>query len=114
MLDEKYSRAAFEATGLDTAAAASLAASLQHDILVELDVVIRDRFLQIARRLNELGHRLKPYSPSAPGELSFRDDFGEEGTESYGCGLRVAVDCVVSTGFAHLDCEAEEGDKSAL
>lgn len=105
MLDERYSRSAFEVAGLDTPEAADLAASLQDDILVELDAAVRDAFLQIVRRLDGMGHHLKPYSPPVPGDLSFRDDSGEEGTESYQCGLRVGLDCVVSTGFAHLDHE---------
>lgn len=106
MLDERYSRAAFEKAGLDTSEAATLAASLQDDILVELDAVVRDRFFQIVSRLNGMGHQLKPYTQPVPGELSFRDDSGEEGTESYRCLLRIAIDYVVSAGFAHLDYEA--------
>jgi hypothetical protein len=113
MLDEKYSRAAFDLAGLDTEQAASLATSLQQDILLELDEVVRERFLQIVRRLNDMGHGLKPYTPLIPGELSFRDDSGEDGTESYRCLLRVAVDYVVSTGFAHLKYEAPQCPKSS-
>jgi hypothetical protein len=106
MLDEHYSRAAFDKVGLDTPEAAELAKALADDVLMEVDSVARARMLQIVERLNAMGHQLKPDAPLVPGDLSFRDDSGEG--ESYRCRLRVALDCVVSTGFAHLKRENDD------
>ena len=105
MFDDKFSRSAFESAGYDTVIASQLVSDLEDAILAEMDDVIRGRFLQIVQRLNDMGHCLRPYVPLAPGELSFRDDEGKEGTSSYKCNLRVALDYVISAGYSHLTVE---------
>jgi hypothetical protein len=64
---------------------------MQHAVELELTRIIK--------RLNELGHNLKP-NEIALGEFSYRDDYEDE--SGYHCKLRVALDLVVSTGYAHL------------
>jgi hypothetical protein len=102
MIDERYSAAAFEAAGVDTRQAAELAAALQQEVLTELETPIREHLLRIIDRLNGMGHDLHPYTPLVAGELTFRDEAGQEGTESYRCRLRLALDYLVSAGYAHL------------
>ena len=99
MIDERFSASAFSSCGLDTQKARGLSEVLAQEIESEIQQVVEKQFARIVGRLNDMGHDLKPYVVNA-GELSYRDDY--EDRDGYHCKLRVAVDIVVSTGYAHL------------
>ena len=100
MIDDRFSAASFERSGLDTEAARALASALADEIQQELHTVVLPVFRRIVEMLNALGHDLRPEGEQKAGELSFRDDSGDD--SSYICKLRVALDLVISTGYAHL------------
>ena len=103
MIDERFSLDAFERCGKDTSEAAELACSLKQEVLEEMHETVMAAFGGIVSRLNEMGHGLRPYIAPVAGELSYRDDSGEEESEDYVCGLRLAYDSVVSAGYAHIE-----------
>jgi hypothetical protein len=100
MIDERFSKAEFDRRGLDSPGARALADQLSEEVLAELQPVLRNEMMRIVGKLNAMGHQLKPFYEEAPGEWAFRDDAEDE--TGYHCRLRLALDCVVSTGFAHL------------
>lgn len=102
MLDERFSASAFEKLGINTEEARLLANLLADEVLKEMQKIVEPQFSKIITRLNEMGHNLKPEA-IAPGELSYRDDWEDD--QGYQCKLRVALDLVVSTGYAHLIIE---------
>ncbi len=111
MIDDKFSLKAFLRCGLDTEAANSLAKSLAEEIYKEVHVNLRAYLSEVVMRLNAMGHNLKvesdfPGDDSYPGDISYRDDWNDE--TGYHCKLRVAINTVVSTGFAHMYSEEEE------
>lgn len=60
---------------------------------------------EIVNELNAMGHNLQLKSSklgnaSYPDEVDYRDESAEN--EHYSCKLRLAVDTIVSTGYAHL------------
>ena len=99
MLDERFSASAFSSCGIDTDEARALADLLAEEVQKEMQPALEGQFARIIERLNEMGHSLRPES-IALGELSYRDD--DEDDQGYHCKLRVALDLVVSTGYAHL------------
>lgn len=107
MIDERFSASAFSSCGLDTEKARSLSDRLTVEIESEMQEVLRRKFTQIIGHLNEMGHDLKPYVIGKD-ELSYRDDY--DSGDSYHCKLRVAVDLIVSTGYAHLSFPEEAKD----
>jgi len=100
MVDKRFSSAAFEACGLDSDAARKLADLLADEIQKELHKMLTAKLLIIIERLNGMGHRLKLAYPPVPGEISYSDEWEDE--TGYHCKMRVALDTVVSTGYAHL------------
>ncbi len=100
MLDERFSASAFSSCGIDTIEARALADLLAEEVQKEMQHALEERFTALIKQLNDMGHGLKPEA-LAPGELSYRDDY-EDG-RGYHCRLRVALDLVVSTGYAHLN-----------
>ena len=106
MIDQRFSAASFASKGLDSEEARELADLLADEIQKEMHTVIEVHFLEIIKRLNAMGHALKPEYPPVPGDISYRDDLENE-TE-YNCKLRVGFDTVVSVGYAHLiKCDEE-------
>lgn len=103
MVDQRFSSSAFASRGLDSEEAQQLADELEEEVQKEMQTVLEVKFGDIVDRLNRMGHNLKP-ERVALGELSYRDD--DEDEKGYYCKLRVAVDLVVSTGYAHLIREA--------
>lgn len=99
MIDERFSSSAFESLGADSDNARARAALLAEEVQKEMHNVIERHFTDIIKRLNSMGHNLKP-EVIALGEIAFRDDYEDE--RGYHCKLRVALDVVVSTGYAHL------------
>ncbi|NER33008.1 MAG: hypothetical protein F6J93_02830 [Oscillatoria sp. SIO1A7] len=65
-----------------------------------MDAAIQPALESIVIRLNKMGHNLTLDRERAPGEISYRDVSGSDGENS--CKLRVAVDTVISTGYADL------------
>jgi hypothetical protein len=109
MLDDKFSAASFASCGIDSEEARLLADRLAEEVLKELHKVIEERFTDIVRRLNQMGHQLMP-EVVALGELTYRDDYNDE--QGYHCKLRVAFDGIVSTGYAHLVAsDTKKGEK---
>ena len=101
MIDERFSASEFEKLGIDSSDAHALALELANEVREALHSIISTAITEIVEKLNSLGHQLKPYSPPVPGDISFRDDWIErEG--KYHCKLRLAVDTVISSGYAHL------------
>lgn len=105
MIDEKFSLASFEACGLNTKEGEKLAELLADEIQKELHKVIETQVLKIIDQLNTMGHCLKLEYPSIPGDISFRDDGTNE--KGYYCKLRVGIDTIISTGYAHLKDQKE-------
>lgn len=99
MIDERFSAASFASCGIDSQEAQTLADLLAEEVQKEMQGVIEERFKAIIKRLNDMGHDLKPETISF-GELTYRDDYDDD--QGYHCKLRVALDLVVSTGYAHL------------
>jgi hypothetical protein len=108
MIDKRFSARSFEASGLDTERTRRLADILADEIQQELHKVIEPSFIEIVEKLNAMGHDLKLYDEIEPGSIAFRDDVETE--SGYKCKLRVAFDTVVSTGYAHLHTDEEEGE----
>ena len=99
MIDERFSSSAFASCGLDSDEARALADLLVEEVQKELQGVVDTKFADIVRRLNEMGHNLEEEQVGL-GELSYRDDYEDD--QGYHCKLRVALDLVISTGYAHL------------
>ncbi len=115
MIDEKFSLAAFSACGLNTEEANNLAISLAHEVYKEVHTNMREYLSEVVMRLNAMGHNLRVNSDfsgnindSYPDDISYRDDWKDE--TGYHCKLRVAINTVVSTGFAHMYSEEEEAE----
>ena len=105
MIDERFSTGAFEAKGLDTEAAADLAAELAEVVARILHDGVRPVIAQVVQDLNRLGHAVKASEVDATGRFAFRDErVDAQGDHAR---LRLAVDIVVSTGYAH-DLTAEQ------
>jgi hypothetical protein len=105
MIDHRFSKEAFAKCGLDTQAARDLADSLAQEVREEAHHIIQEYMHKVAARLNEMGHNLRSESDSPgdnlyPGDISYRDDWQDEG--GYHCRLRIAIATVISTGYAHL------------
>lgn len=100
MVNERFSASAFDALGIDSKEAREHADLLAEEIQMEMHKVIFSHFEKIIKKLNEMGHNLKPYGEIRPGEISFRNDYEDE--NGYKCKLRVAIDTIVSTGYAHI------------
>ncbi|MCA9592167.1 MAG: hypothetical protein KC776_02625 [Myxococcales bacterium] len=92
-----YSRAAFDALGVDTPAARAHADALAHAVILKLHCLLRAEVQRVADELNALGHDLRPEGDSQPGEYCYRDE-----SPTGPCRLRLAFDITVSTGYAHL------------
>jgi hypothetical protein len=92
---EKYTKAKFEAVGLNTPEARALADQLQDDVDAELHTVLLPKFQEIVSKLNAGGHNLTPYDEIQVGDIAYRD----EPTEG-DCHLRLGYDTVVSAGYA--------------
>jgi hypothetical protein len=99
MLDERFSASAFSVCGIDTNQAQALADLLAEEVQKEMQEAIEQQFVGIVKRLNEMGHNLKPET-IAVGQLSYKDDYEDD--SGYHCKLRLALDLVVSTGYADL------------
>jgi hypothetical protein len=100
MINERFSATKFAECGIDSANAKHLAELLEDEILQEIHEVIQTKFSEIIEYLNNMGHNLKLKDLAAPGDISFRDDWVDN--DGYHCKLRVGIDVVVSTGYAHL------------
>ena len=99
MIDDRFSAATFEARGLDTAEAAELAAKLADVVAGIVHDAIRPVVAKVTLDLNGLGHSLKESGPHETGHIDYRDEWTD--AEGYHARLRLAVDIVVSTGYAH-------------
>lgn len=106
MVDERFSASAFASCGLDSEESRALADVLAEEVEKEMQDVVEAHFAGVVKRLNEMGHQLKP-EVIALGEITYRDDYEDE--HGYHCKLRVAVDFTVSTGYAHLISISENG-----
>jgi len=111
MIDKRFSSQEFDARGLDTSAARKLAGQLRREVEKALHEVVACEFLQIIDRLNTMGHSLRACGRQKVGELAYRD-YGPSG-RSEACRLRLAVDTVVSAGYAHLLTEDELASTSS-
>lgn len=105
MIDERFSASSFASRQLDSEAARELADSLAEEVQAEVHRVVFAHFSKIIENLNAMGHSLRPEFDPIPGNISYRDDWKDE--LGYHCKLRVALDTVVSTGYAHLRDEDE-------
>ena len=106
MIDERFSAKKFDQLGLDSDAAGRLAQLLAEEVTAELHAVIEPAFRAIVDRVNQMGHNLG-VEEIGPGEITFRDDREDE--DGYHCRLRLAVDTIVSSGYAHLS-DGNDGD----
>ena len=93
---DRYSKAAFEACGLNSEAARRLSDQLQEDVNAELHPAILAAFQKIVAALNARGHSLRPYGEIRAGDVSFWDQ-----TTHRDCKLRLAYDVTISAGYAH-------------
>lgn len=100
MLDHRFSLAEFDRRGLDTEEAQQLAELLAEEVTKELQTAIEPVFRDIVLRLNEMGHQLKPEQVGL-GEISYRDDYSDQ--RGYHCKLRLALDLILSAGYAHIN-----------
>ena len=100
MIDSRFSASRFEELGLDTEESQHLADLLADEIQSELHNVIVKRMEEIKESPNRMGHDLKREYPAKPGDISYRDE--TMGDDGYHCRLRIGVDTVISTGYAHL------------
>jgi hypothetical protein len=99
MLDERFSASAFSGCGIDTKDARALADLLAEEVQKEMQDALAQQFVSIVKRLNDMGHNLKQEA-IALGEFSYKDDYEDD--TGYHCRLRLALDLVISTGYAHL------------
>jgi len=99
MIDERFSSDAFAQLGLDSAGSRELANVLEKEVSEEMRQVIEEKIIELVKKLNSMGHKLKLEQAPQVGEISFRDDYqnGE-----YECKLRLAFDYVTSAGYPDL------------
>ena len=111
MIDDRFSSAAFEALGLDTSEARERADLLADEVYRQVYPVVEARMREIVNQLNAMGHNLH-FAGSTPGDISYPGevDYRDERSDAEGCHyrLRLAVNTVVSTGYAHLISELED------
>jgi len=100
MIDDRFSAEAFEKCGPDSDAARKLSDDLADEIQKQVHTATTEYMEKIIRKLNSMGHNLKPYGEIRPGDISYRDDAGHGA--AYTCKLRLAADTVVSAGYSHL------------
>ncbi len=100
MIDNRFSSKAFEQAGINSAEAADIARALASEIESILSVLVENKLEDVVSQLNAMGHNLHR-DDKADDNLSFRDD-EMLANDDYQCKLRVAVDVVASTGYAHL------------
>ena len=100
-IDERFSKAAFVAAGLDTDASRALADDLADLVEWQLMDVVARGLAAIIETLNGLGHSLQKMTDSPPDNISYRDE--SQDLETHQCNLRVAYDSIISTGFSHLE-----------
>ena len=99
-IDERFSKAAFVAAGLNTDAARTLADDLADLVAWQLMAVADRELTAIVETLNGLGHNLQKMTDSPPDNIAYRDE--GRGSQTYARKLRVAYDGGVATGYAHL------------
>lgn len=100
MIDERFSAEAFISSGIDTEKAQKLADLLAEEVANELHQIVNAKVIEMVKKLNSMGHSLKPEYESKVGDISFRDDSFDDG--KYQCKLRLSIDTVISTGYSHL------------
>lgn len=105
MIDDRFSDSQFSALGLDSDDARCLADELAVEIQAEVHECVPRKMSEIADRLNGLGHHLE-LEVAVPGEISFWD-VRKGGAGEERCHLRMGLDSVVSTGYAHMISERE-------
>jgi hypothetical protein len=98
-VDSRFSAQAFAEAELDSDEARKLADELSDEITNQLTEVMCSRLSEIVAQLNAMGHNLSVFD-SSPGSVSYRDELRLGNHSS--CRLRLAVDVVISTGYAHL------------
>jgi hypothetical protein len=101
MIDEKFSKKSFSDAGLNTPESKKLADQLAQEIQAKIHISITQELNNIVENLNCMGHNLRLYEDIQPGDISYRDDNDEDGS-NYECYLRLAVDTIISTGYSHL------------
>jgi len=99
MIDSRFSAEAFKKAGLDTPKARKLADALAREVEAEVKRHLSESVEAVVNRLNRLGHRLRLVGDEPDG-LSFRDE--DDAVAGSPTRLRLAVDFVVSTGYAHM------------
>jgi len=105
MMDERFSSQAFSSCGLDSREARQLADLLADEIRLEVHEVLDQYMRVLIERLNAMGHNLKLETSyqgdtSYPGDISYRDDW--EDSSGYHCELRLAINTIVTDGYAHF------------
>ena len=97
VVDGRFPAAAFEKAGWGTSEVRARADQLERVISLEIFEVVAQLMDGIVRRLNMLGHDLRPEQEAEPGDVSYRDDRLVE--DDYICKLRVSVSDLVTANF---------------
>lgn len=92
---KKYSKQAFEDSGLNTPEARKLANELENDVAQEIHMTVLEEFRKIIDALNAQGHNLEVYGEMKIGDIAFRDE-PKDGQ----CKLRLGCDVVISAGYS--------------
>jgi hypothetical protein len=113
MIDDRFSSIEFQRLGLNTPEARERADLLADEVYTRLHRAIESQLREIVERLNAMGHNLQLKNSiignaTYPDEVDYRDE--SERNEHYGCRLRLTVNTVISTGYAHLIAEDDPAD----
>lgn len=97
MIDERFSKAAFDAAGWGSEDSRSLCGQLDAEIQRELMEIIKPVMYKIVGKLNAMGHALNDVSDEF-GEIHFREPL-ESTARGRGFKTIVAADLVVTVGY---------------
>jgi hypothetical protein len=116
MISEKFSVREFEARGRNSEASNDLASALQAAIAETVRDDVRTLAEKVAKRLNELGHRVTETSfevdPGGMASVTFVDL--SDGASRDAHRLRFTLDLVVSAGFPGYSLDEEDEEVSGL
>lgn len=116
MISEKFSVREFEARGRNSEASNDLASALQSAIAETVRDDVRALAEKVAKRLNELGHRVTETSfevdPGGMASVTFVDS--SDGASRDVHRLRFTLDLVVSAGFPGYSLDEEDEEVSGL
>lgn len=108
MIDERFSKQAFEAVGWNTEASRVLCGQLDAEVHVLLMDLLKPAMQDIVNRLNSMGHALVDVSQELGDDIHYRQPTGTSLTGRYK--MLLAADLVVTVGYPRSQRLELEGE----